>query len=57
MTAPPKNQKQPMGMPPARPIPLKEKETYELNNNEDFSFVKTVKIGKLAMYFHFLFIL
>jgi hypothetical protein len=28
-TTPPKNQKQPMGMPLARPIPPKEKEIYE----------------------------
>jgi len=46
-----------MGMPHARLIPLKEKEIYELNNDEDFSFVKIVKLGKLAMCFHFLFIL
>ncbi len=41
-------------MPHARPIPPKEKETYELSNDEDFSFVRTAKIGKLAVYFHFL---
>jgi hypothetical protein len=32
-----KNQKQPMGMPPTRPLLPKEKEVYELNINEDFS--------------------
>jgi len=48
-----RTKKQPMGMPLARLIPLKEKKIYDLNNNEDFSFVKTVKIGKLTMYFHF----
>jgi hypothetical protein len=46
-----------MGMPLARPIPLIENEIYELNNNEDFLFVKTTKIGRLAMYFHFLILL
>jgi hypothetical protein len=41
-------------MPPASPIPLKEKEIYELNIDEDFSSIKIAKIGRLAMYFHFL---
>ncbi len=40
-TTPPKNQKQPMEMPPIRFIIPKEKEIYELNNDEDFSSVKT----------------
>jgi len=43
-----------MGMPHARPIPPKEKEINELSNKEKFSFVKTTKIGKLAVYFHLL---
>jgi hypothetical protein len=46
-TTPPKNHKQPMGMPLARPLarPIfpKEKEIYQLNNDEDFSFVKMQK--------------
>ncbi len=32
-----------MGMPLARPIFPKEKEIYQLNNDEDFSFVKMQK--------------
>jgi hypothetical protein len=43
-----------MGMPNARPVLPKEKEIYELNNDEKFSYVRTAKIGKLAMYCHFL---
>jgi hypothetical protein len=34
---PPKLQKQPSGMMPPRPIHSKEREVYELNNDEDFS--------------------
>ncbi len=34
---PPKLQKQPSGMLPPRPIHSKEREVYELNNDEDFS--------------------
>jgi hypothetical protein len=41
----------------ASPIPLKDKEIYELNINEDFSTIKITKIGRLAMYFHFLILL
>jgi hypothetical protein len=51
---PPKNQKQPMGMPPTRPIPPKEKEIYELSNDEDFSSIRIAKTSKLVVYFHFL---
>jgi len=53
--SPLKNPKKPMGMPLARPIRPKEKKIYELNNDEDCSYIKTAKIGKLAIYFHFLF--
>jgi hypothetical protein len=52
-TTPPKNHKQPMGMPLARPIFPKEKEIYQLNNDEDFSFVKIAKTSNLVVYFHF----
>ncbi len=38
----------------ARPVSPKEKEIYELNSDEDFSFIRTAKIGKLNVYFHFL---
>ncbi len=34
--APPKLQKQPSSMPPPRPIHPKEREVYELSNDEDF---------------------
>ncbi len=50
--APPKIQKQPMGMPLARLVLLKE-EIYELSSDEDFSSIRIAKIGKLAIYFHF----
>ncbi len=42
-----------MGMPLARPIFPKEKEIYQLNNDEDFSFVKIAKTSNLVVYFHF----
>jgi hypothetical protein len=42
-----------MGMPPVRPIFFKEKEIYELRNDEDFSSIKTAKTSKLGVYFHF----
>jgi hypothetical protein len=48
----PKNQKQPMGMPPKRLLLLKE-EIYELRNDEDFSSIRTAKIGKLIVCLHF----
>jgi hypothetical protein len=50
--APCKNQKQLMGMPLGRPV--LSKEILELSIDEDFSCVKIAKIGKLAIYFHFL---
>jgi hypothetical protein len=56
-TTPPKNQKKQMGMPPSRPVPHKKKKIYDLSNDEKFSFVRIIKIDKLATYFHFLFIL
>ncbi len=43
-----------MGMPPTRPIPPKEKEIYELSNDEDFSSIRIAKTSKLVVYFHFL---
>ncbi len=42
-----------MGMPPIKPILAKEKEIYEFKCDEDFSCVRTTKIGKLGVYFHF----
>jgi len=53
-SAPPKNQKQLMGMFLRRPIPFKEKEIHELSSDEDFFYVKIAKTGKLVVYFHFL---
>jgi hypothetical protein len=32
-----------MGMPPIRFVPPKEKEVYELNNDEDFFFISNYK--------------
>jgi hypothetical protein len=52
-TTRPKNHKQLMGMPPIKPILAKEKEIYEFKCDEDFSCVRTTKIGKLGVYFHF----
>ncbi len=49
-----KTKNNPWGCLFARSVLLKEKEIYELSNNEDFSFVKIAKIGKLVVYFHFL---
>jgi len=56
MTTPPKNQKQPMGMPPLRLILLKE-DIFELNNDEKFSSVRSTKKKKLVVYFHFFILL
>jgi hypothetical protein len=39
-----------MGMSLARPIPPKEKEIYELNSDENFSSIRTAKIGKLDVF-------
>jgi hypothetical protein len=43
-----------VGMPLRRPVTPKEKEIYELNNDEDFSSIRITKISKLVVYFHFL---
>ncbi len=51
--APIKNHKQPMGMPLTRPA-LPNKEVYELNNNEFFSWVRIAKISKLVIYYNIL---
>ncbi len=37
----------------AKPLPPKEKEIYELNSDENFSFIKTAKTSKVVVYFHF----
>jgi hypothetical protein len=50
MVTPTKNKKQPMGMPLARPVPLKEKEGYELSNDEIFSLVRIIRVGNLTFY-------
>jgi hypothetical protein len=42
-----------MGMPLRRPVLFKEKEIYELKNDEDFSSIKIAKKSKLGVYFHF----
>jgi len=55
-TTPPKNQKQPMGMPPLRFIHLKE-DIFELNSDEEFSSVRSTKINKPVVYFLFIFLL
>ncbi len=39
-----------MGMPLARPVPLKEKEGYELSNDEIFSLVRIIRVGNLTFY-------
>ncbi len=50
--APPKLQKQPYGMPPPRPIYPKEREIYELNNNEDFLSGRSAKAGIIFHLFY-----
>jgi hypothetical protein len=37
----------------AKPLPPKDKEIYELNSDEIFSFIKTAKTSKVVVYFHF----
>jgi hypothetical protein len=39
-----------MGRSLARPIPPKEKEVYELSNDEFFSLVRIIRASKLAFY-------
>jgi hypothetical protein len=46
-TTPPKNQKQPMEMPPVRLGLPKEKEIYELSNDEEFSSIGTANEGEV----------
>jgi hypothetical protein len=37
----------------AKPLLPKEKDIYELNSDENFSFIKTAKTSKVVVYFHF----